>query len=436
MTSLAACSTCETEEFDIRKVSCSYETQFNNNPFNNASYFFNVTKDFGIFQSYIGNSKLKLRSISVQCWYYRNGFPGLKLGFYKYGNSIVWDPSYKQRLFDTSVENLKNDGGFGISDGWNGTYLFGSNQGNNGISYCYMAKPHANISNFPVSTDKTPMNNSILDMGVYQDKGIVSQILGSVCFTSTKSQNDFTKLSSLDTVRGTMRFCRVDFCAKHYDGIWVNNTNLSYTNVTTIPLKDGPYTSPDNMTLLTTSTPPAHLSSIANMRFSVSLRARDAIYKIMHLGGWYDIYASDPTIYTDWPTLYAAAASTLTTEFIQARANPSHSTTTGPGMMKETYVHVRWEWLIMPLLMILCTAVVLALTIVQSWGRRYLYKSSALALLFRGMEGWEAAELRASADQKGNGGREMESHFRAIASGYRARLGRDGEGDLKFMKVE
>ena len=59
----------------------------------------------------------------------------------------------------------------------------------------------------------------------------------------------------------------------------------------------------------------------------------------------------------------------------------------GQAFSFETYVHVRWGWIALPALVVLLTGIFLAAAILKSrQSRTKLWKSSALAMLFHGLD--------------------------------------------------
>jgi hypothetical protein len=114
--------------------------------------------------------------------------------------------------------------------------------------------------------------------------------------------------------------------------------------------------------------------------------------------------------------------------------------TTFPGVatITETYVRVRWPWLILPLAATLVTACLLAVSIVLERGAPLL-KTSVTALLVHGLEGWDTRELGEMALGKytgKKGGKETSERLEEMAAGMMARFEEGEDGVMRFVRSE
>ncbi|KAI8635246.1 hypothetical protein F5Y19DRAFT_5090 [Xylariaceae sp. FL1651] len=89
---------------------------------------------------------------------------------------------------------------------------------------------------------------------------------------------------------------------------------------------------------------------------------------------------------TNFENFTVNLATTLTNQIRSADPGDNRNATTHPGIAysKETYIHVRWPWAILPAVSTIITSALLATSIIIS-RRDPLFKSSALALLFHGL---------------------------------------------------
>jgi len=124
----------------------------------------------------------------------------------------------------------------------------------------------------------------------------------------------------------------------------------------------------------------------------------------------------------------ADLADTLTHQ-IQSKDPGDNSNATvfyGDVFITETYFNVRWPWLIMPLAEALLAAILLIISILLTRGEPLL-KSSVLALLVHGLDGWTDDELEVEQPETG----EKLEH---LGKGMTARLGPDVNGRVKFVR--
>lgn len=96
----------------------------------------------------------------------------------------------------------------------------------------------------------------------------------------------------------------------------------------------------------------------------------------------------------------------------------------GTELDMETYVHVRWPWLTLPVLCVISALVLLICVILQTRREGALvWKSSVLAYLFHGLDQTVISETSTAEVT------EMEN----AAAKVKMRLGRDFEGNWKLL---
>jgi len=114
------------------------------------------------------------------------------------------------------------------------------------------------------------------------------------------------------------------------------------------------------------------------------------------------------------------------------RANRNATFMTGKAFAEETYIRVRWQWLIFPLMETLLTAALLVVTIILDRRSGYpLLKASALGLLFHGLEGWVPGDLK---DHKA--AVETAEGLEGVAMDIRVRFISDEAGKLRFVRCD
>lgn len=76
------------------------------------------------------------------------------------------------------------------------------------------------------------------------------------------------------------------------------------------------------------------------------------------------------------------------------RQGPNVTWIDGTSQLPATRVHVRWQWIALPLTLTVFSIVLLGVAIERSEGAgKVIWKSSILATLFHGVQGWDAKEL-------------------------------------------
>lgn len=140
-------------------------------------------------------------------------------------------------------------------------------------------------------------------------------------------------------------------------------------------------------------------------------------------------------LYNDITNITQNVADSLTNQLRGGRSqvgndigdNANATISDGETYWNETYVKVRWPWLIIPLVETVLVSALLIVTIWISWGE-VLFKSSVAALLVHGLEGWTADELIV-------GTHETAEKLEKVFQGMEAKFEKDETGVLKFMKL-
>jgi hypothetical protein len=104
------------------------------------------------------------------------------------------------------------------------------------------------------------------------------------------------------------------------------------------------------------------------------------------------------------------------------------STSPGTAFFNETYMRVRWPWLILPLAETALGAILLVITIVIT-RQQPLLKTSVIAYLTSGLEGWTEDDLDVARPRN-----VTQEKLEDLAEGMRARLEEDVGGRLRFRR--
>ncbi|KAF2430252.1 hypothetical protein EJ08DRAFT_660982 [Tothia fuscella] len=99
----------------------------------------------------------------------------------------------------------------------------------------------------------------------------------------------------------------------------------------------------------------------------------------------------------------------------------------GKAFFKETYVYVRWPWLIIPLLETLLVSLLLGITILITRNEP-LFKSSVISLLVHGLDGWTQDELDIP-------GTQTAEKLDKLAEGMKTEFMQNQAGRLKLLRI-
>ncbi|KAL1849650.1 hypothetical protein Daus18300_013209 [Diaporthe australafricana] len=162
------------------------------------------------------------------------------------------------------------------------------------------------------------------------------------------------------------------------------------------------------------------------------LLTREIVDVYPHAGSYNDDESLDLSTFlytTDMKNATESMAEALTNQ-IRSSAPGDNSRATafaGDTFINETYIRVTWPWLILPLAETLGTTVLLITTMVLSRHHRLL-KTSIIALLVYGLDGWRADEIKIPDPEDAE-------KLEAMAHVMRARLMDNGNGRFQFVRA-
>ncbi|KGO74829.1 Protein of unknown function DUF3176 [Penicillium italicum] len=121
--------------------------------------------------------------------------------------------------------------------------------------------------------------------------------------------------------------------------------------------------------------------------------------------------------YSDIDSVFKSLVSSLA---IHARSKVCNSLKEGTAWKTESYVHVRWPWMIFPIVLVLLSFLFLIITVFHT-RRQYIWKSSPLALLFSELRIEGSAPLKPDPTLKGmdSASKEIEIYLESTAEGPR-----------------
>ncbi|KAJ4361846.1 hypothetical protein N0V83_010787 [Neocucurbitaria cava] len=136
----------------------------------------------------------------------------------------------------------------------------------------------------------------------------------------------------------------------------------------------------------------------------------------------------------------ADIVSTVISSLLRRSQNAKPSNIIGNALMMETHVHLRWEWVTLPIVVVLASVAFLVLTVLESRTGQQLFKSSVLVGLLLSWEPFRATErAKNGAGIKMEEKRAREYTFNGLlreGKSKRVRLTRNEDGELTFDKVD
>lgn len=411
-TSLASCFTCESEDFDLSETQ---HWQDEDNEYNycdfqagqaNNSIVGGVRSLEDVLRVLDGQDPTaRYVSWQVSCSKTKSSYPNLRFDLGGRDTGPWVNGGFNPHSMDATRDYVA--GKFGM-DKWGMV-------AEDTFSYCHVAHPEDLWSFVSIET-----------------------IYAVTCFTLTSNTTTLglewmNQGKLLKPITGRINWCHHSFCAKRYEQVTITNGIMKAGKITRFPLH--------SVRNYTTTIPRSNATNYklvadggTNESFIIGKEARDRVFSITSLEELADLYFVDDARWTkaNWERLFDATESTFAT-MVQSRKNPYHRMSSGPAYEQETFVKVRWEWFILPLSSVLLSTVFLLLTALQSARKPYLYKTSLVATLFHGLEGWSKDEMRSQTKWKKQ---ETGWDLLKVAEKSNAKFARNPDGDLKILKVE
>jgi len=246
------------------------------------------------------------------------------------------------------------------------------------------------------------------------------------CFKSTTELKLWTDISQIGEINGTSTRCRLNLCAQKYTNVRISG-NRTRAQTTNQILKRKSRN--QALSIYSTEVDPSveYLINEAARKSLINITRdiwRNKLFTTMLTMGGERINPGD------WTNRFNRLAAALST-VIQGPSNPDAKNFTIEAYGDVIYVGVRWRLMILPLATIVLTVIFVALTIMRSIRKPYLFKSSILALLFHGLEGWD----RESGGERGDAARVTEGKMILRAEAMTATFQRN-EGGIWKLKTE
>ncbi|KAH7121262.1 hypothetical protein B0J11DRAFT_62108 [Dendryphion nanum] len=242
-------------------------------------------------------------------------------------------------------------------------------------------------------------------------------------YTNVKSTADFMRNTH---IRGNVSWCSLKLCAREFKQVKLQNGQVIVNETRNIPLSQDSVNGSDVIAI----------GENPNKKFAIGKESRRRLSFLIRNAtmaettAMQDIFAPYLADHT-WPDLYHCIADVYTSIF-RSYHNVNLVKIRGKAYSPQTFVKVRWEWFVMPLVIVFLSLSFMVFTILQSHRRDHLFKSSILAALFHGLDGWKKSDLWTTR----HGERERARALQHRANVMSATLTRDRDGFFKFMKQD
>jgi hypothetical protein len=255
-------------------------------------------------------------------------------------------------------------------------------------------------------------------------------------FNSTTDLRLYTEIEQMGVINGTLSQCQIKFCTHTHKEAVIENGRWSTLKVEETPLNSTGFEAFPNRTLNDPRTnftyDAASIEDTFRIGNSSFLPLEQTIRTIFdseefEVAMHNELY--NGTANGDWNIVSKRIAAVISS-VVQSPRNPEARNFTGDAYGQEIFVHVRWIWLSGPLFIVTLSIVLLIITIITSSRKQYLFKTSILAVLFHGLEGWYIADSQTETD----GRKKTDVELLKIAKGMRVSLLKNQEGSLKLKK--
>jgi hypothetical protein len=282
---------------------------------------------------------------------------------------------------------------------------------------------------------------------LYGSKRVNStSLMNATCFTSSTDLYEYQNREKMGQINGSVTRCNLHYCAHHYDSISILNGQKKQTGLTKSPLifkdrinEETGYWDPllrfsDLSTWTTESSNEIDYITQEMSHYSLVQEFLRSANSTPDPGlDFFDSKLGNGSALNDFTQLFDAFASAMTST-IQSSANPNSTAVPMEVYDSNIFVEVRWRWMIMPLSVVFIGLLFLVLSILESWNKDYLLKTSILAVMFYGLDthDWKNNDV---GDMEGvSRRRALENNLTKEAEKIRVAFVHNEDGQMKLKK--
>lgn len=247
------------------------------------------------------------------------------------------------------------------------------------------------------------------------------------CIKINSTDRNDLKAAAIGKVKVKLTWCKLSLCAEERTNVTIKSGTMVSENTTWSPIKlksnsDKLYTAKDN-------------------EFLISRACRMKLYELsVGLMGSSEFGRhADYIMRNGWPSYFGVMATVLIT-IVQNSALPVSERILGQAYTTDTFMEVQWAWFSMPLFLLVSTILLLIITARRSAWKTYLFKSSALAIVFHGLESEASGRLKNNMNNAlvsaGPAGTVTSATLHRMAKECNVRFGPNANGELKLLKVD
>ncbi|KAI1654098.1 hypothetical protein F4813DRAFT_382871 [Daldinia decipiens] len=265
--------------------------------------------------------------------------------------------------------------------------------------------------------------------------GVIEGVLNGVNNTDQSSEIPFTNAEAFTIT--------LDFCVGTYHSVVATPAGIQEANYTTEKLLGYDWSQEGAGSPSLYFTYDTFYTNSSRELFNISVSLRNGLFE--HVNRLFSTGLTSPLTdeaasadFSFGEFMYHANLTNFTKNIEDTLSNQIRSSAPGdnrdaltwPGQAfhQETYWHVHWPWIILPVAEVLITAVLLSVSIVLTRNQPLL-KSSPLALLFHPLDGY-------GGDEPVHSMRESIGNLEELAKGVYVEFREDDYGLLKFFPVE
>lgn len=329
-TSLGACTVCNTEEIQINaEVGCTYYT------YSNMTEGTSERKQYAELQPFkeavTKGLNQTLDRYGMDCSREKEGFPtfafNLQVPAKKSNTSLLQGMGVSQT--SSSPKAMSSDAVFG------NTYISHVTKGHN----------------------KTPFKGYSLRFcasGFGRDfggnNGDFDTINTFTCLNTLLWPGPYDELDTFESFAGNLTRCRVSLCAQEYQKLVLfGNGTKQAESVTSKPLRKVGKNQYNDTEAVSDDTGSARFDIGPKSMSYLSQMLETVLYSKDFTEFLMELTASDDA---DWQTAFERVGD-VTPQYIRSADNPDGERLPGKVVGVQTYFQVRWEWLVMPLIMVL-----------------------------------------------------------------------------------
>jgi hypothetical protein len=246
------------------------------------------------------------------------------------------------------------------------------------------------------------------------------------CIKIDSTNRDDYNATAIEKLKVKLTWCKLSLCAEERTNVTIKSGTMDSETMTRSPIHANPNSErffKDNHEFAISNSSLVILNELAVSFVDSTEFSRHEDYIVKN----------------GWPDYFGTMAAVLTT-LVQNGAQPTSERILAQAYATDTFMEVQWAWFSMPVFLLLSTILLLITTARRTAWKTYLFKSSALAIVFHGLESEASKPVEVDSSESFteavSRGTITSATLDKMAGECNVRFGPNANGELKLLKMD